>query len=212
MFPQEKLLTHYGGVEHTADDLQKRWKNSVVVGAVEIDGRLELPPTPLFISDNDGLKLTLEELLGENNYRYFTHHFYVIREFPSNGVFISKDVAFLLTRTQQRQWRRGTNTDTVTIETLETEKPNTNDFELLSAEAFVFKPVSFDVAVLKFGTGVSCALTRHLWLKTNDRVMASLYYDDVFIGMVDAQRNFISHSESVTLAEEAIHELGLRPL
>lgn len=211
LLSEHNSLPFYGGVEHSIADVAKRWSGSVVWGMVATDQM----PHAIYLDNFDDSAVEVMDALTGRMDRVYTKGVYVLREFPRNGVFIIDSFVYLVTRKNERQWARGCNDNTVSFDLLHSNNGVKNPFQSfvkLAGTAFNAKPVPFNEGIERLGSGQPAVVGKHLWMKTRDKVLASLYYDDVFIGMVDANKKFISHSESITLAEEAINELGLQAI
>ena len=208
MMPDKsKSLPFYEGVDHAAEDIRRKWRGTNVL-FIDGDGNM----FPVLITDfSDNGRVYFTNTIKNTQHSVPTEHFYVAREFPINGVFGVGSGVYQLSRRQDRQWKRGTNPETTVIDVLMPPERGL-EYDTLVAHAFLFKPITFEEGIKTVKPHEPKVISRHMWLSARDGVLASLFYDDVFVGYVDKDRNFISHSESITLAEEAVNELGLHPV
>lgn len=195
-----------GGVIHNDEDLNKKWSKSIVC----------LYSAPLDMEcvayiDEGGSSFYFTNLDDGENYSTEAEHLLLVREFPPIGVFKVKDSIFYITRQSARQFKRGCNAETIEIDVLYKGK-GSSTWQQQVCRAFKREHISLEEALQNCKEGNPIVLTNHLWIVNRDGYLLSLYHDDIFIGLLNQDKQFIPHSETFTLAEEAINELGLQPI
>jgi hypothetical protein len=201
----ERTLKFFGGVSHEDGDLERTWKGSIFL-AYDLAAKIE----DVIKVTNVGRDSVEYCVLDAQREPYLSNpaKLFVLKEYPDTTIFSENGSIYQITKIVNRQWRRGVNNGTVRIECLRTsDRPRLRSFE---RAAFEFKPISFEAAVNQAKENLPQVLSHHLWMEPNNSGIFNLFYDELFIGMVDRDKNLFAHSETFTLAEEAINDLGLR--
>lgn len=206
MFSREESLATYGGVAHAHEDISRRWSESIV----ECYTPGEKIPKARLLSNFNGDSL---RLVDENDKVEQTdiYHVYISREFPQTGIMPFRESVYFVSRQNDRQWQRGTNQNTIDFTELfnAVGKKGFASFNQLAFKAFDSK--RFDsLGFNAFDNQIPLIVSRRLWLKPPRNGFRDVFYIDTYVGMVDKDKNFIPHSDSETLVEEAVNELGFK--
>lgn len=205
------LLSNFDGLDHETKDIKRKWEGTYFLGT-DLKSNKRGVMYIANIDQNTGIcKWNFTTELN-NNLNYVTE-IEINHEFPKTGVVRYKKDIWLVTKAIHRQWTRGCNANTIDAECLTRQLPNKSNFSLVLNAAFSAQNISFDnaIAILKANPDQCVeSIDRSFWLNYNDGFLFKLMYEDIFLGFVSEDRAFISVSENVTLAEEAINDFQLR--
>lgn len=224
-------LLNFDDCEHSIEDITKKWDAAYFVGRVKFDdvvwneGMIYIDS----IRDSKHVQGTifLEQNLEKKHFNCPLSNIFIVKEFPKTGVFkvgtLFGDYVCRLTRSNERQWRRGCNGATVLVDYLY--KPDSSlvehklkrqghkpDIEDIYYAAFYNKPQPIEQALQNCKQNFPQVINYKYWLKYRDEMFYDLYYYDLFIGMVTPNKECIFHSETETLADEAKNVFGLQKI
>lgn len=205
-------LLNFEGVEQSLDDVQRKFVGSIF--EFYIPEKFEATPGKLTgLAGNQGvLNLFKDGKFSARGIAVDVRNLAIAREYPSVNLVVFGSSLYSLTRQAQRQWRRGVNENTFNFERLYGPSRGISP-DVIYASAFkqhYATKAEVDKAIKDMKKDVPLALKPFVWMVSRDGYMMSLYYEDLFIGMFNREREFVGHSETETLGEEMIRELQLR--
>lgn len=208
----DQNIQQFEGVKHSLEDLVRKYVSSVMF---VFDKRIQKDLIFLCQEITEGMVSGCVFQNGRwDEHRILMEDCFILREFPTVGLVQIGETIYLLTKTSQRQWRRGANDHTMTYNRIYPREDGLRGkpSNLIYAQAFQQKYMSredFDKHVREGDIRKPQVITNKFWMVSTDNHLISLFYEEVFVGMFDRKKQFISCAESYTLVEEAVHEWGL---
>lgn len=212
----EHRFTTYEGIAHSVEDLRRRYVNSILEVYDSISEKL-LIYMPIQIVDGMMAGHVWTNGKWGDPHNLYTTSTYIQREYPRNGlVQVGKNI-YLVSRNSRRQWRRGANDATLSIEKMysDPDKKAKPDEMVICASAFLQKymtPKEFVEHLREGDITVPKVITDRVWMLSRDNYLVSLFFEDIFVGMCDRQLKYIPCKESFTLVEETLYEYGLQQI
>lgn len=206
-------ILNFEGVQQSIEDIQRKFLN----GVFEFYCPEKFQATPgklLRVDGNQGAISLFKDGKYHNAVTLSLEKLCISREYPTTNLVLLGNNLYLLTKQAQRQWQRGTHGGTFNYEKLYGPAEKGPGQDVVFASAFLQKYASKEqvaAAIQLMPKGVPVPLRPFIWMVSTDGYMMSLYYEDMFIGIFNKDREFVGHSETETLAEEMIRELQLRP-
>lgn len=212
----DRRMRYFEGIEHTWEDLRRRYKNSTIeVTSPALGNTVVFMPTAI------DEKMIVGHIFRNGKWSdlhtEFIDNVIINREYPRVGLVNLGKSIYLVSRTNQRQWRRGANDATMSVECIYNDVKNRNEAhnDIVLATAFGQKyltPETFAEYIAEGDMTVPKVINNRMWMKSRDNYLSSLYFEDIFVGMFDRNKKFIPCKESSTLVEEMLNEFGLQQI
>lgn len=201
-------INRHEGVAHQLEDIKKKWTGSTVI-AIDAGKVGASNIAPVTLTSFDGNYCEYFNHGNLDSWTTIVEDLYIVKEFPPNGLINIPDGVFLLSRNDERQWHRGASNRTMLYDCLWGKDKNFGNLATMIVASFNFTPVKWELAIREVAKENPVVIDRRYWI-IGDKSAFNLFFEDVFLGVVVDGSFIIPHDESVTLAEEAIHEFGLQ--
>lgn len=211
---KDTKISHFEGVEHNLNDLQRRYGKSIIK-VFDEQTKLEY----IFMVGEFTALGTAAGAIFQNGkwapYVFAVNSLHVLAEYPEGGLVQVGNTIFLVCRKTQRQWRRGANESTIDYSTIYSDENKKGMIHpnIVYAHSFMqtfLSPQQFADHVTNGDIRKPKIINHKLWMVSRDNYLISLYYEDMFGGMFDRQLKFIPCQETDTLIEDYLNEYGLQ--